>query len=95
MSASRLCESVKLSGGRSSAAAGTGSGGNGTPLLGGRRRRAAAAPASVRAAREARRIGARPHSKRRRSGTMITSPSRSVIIDWIAPPRSTALKLKR
>ena len=37
----------------------------------------------------------RPHSKRRRSGTRSTSPSRSVIIDSIAPPRSTALKLKR
>ena len=36
-----------------------------------------------------------PHSKRRRSGTTITSPSRIVIMDWMAPPRSTALKLKR
>ena len=94
MSASMLWESVKLSGAASSAAAGTGSGGNG------RRCWAAAAaatatPASVRAAREAAAHGGRPHSNRRRSGTMITSPSRSAIIDWMAPPRSTALKLNR
>ena len=45
--------------------------------------------------RRGRRVASPPHSKRRRSGTTMTSPSRMVIIDWMAPPRSTALKLKR
>ena len=32
---------------------------------------------------------------RRRSGTMITSPSRMNSVFWIDPPRSTSRKLKR